>query len=101
MIQLRSILEVADNTGARKAAMISKKGQISMTAGVGDIITVHIKQSATEATVKKGEVAKAVVVRTKARESRRVMIDLMISLASVVFDYAIRRALMSWGRAIE
>ena len=33
---------------------------------VGDIITVHIKQSATEATVKKGEVAKAVVVRTKA-----------------------------------
>ncbi len=66
MIQLRSILEVADNTGARKAAMISKKGQITMTAGVGDIITVHIKQSATEATVKKGEVHKAVVVRTKA-----------------------------------
>ncbi len=66
MIQLRSILEVADNTGARKAAMISKKGQITATAGVGDIITVHIKQSATEATVKKGEVAKAVVVRTKA-----------------------------------
>jgi large subunit ribosomal protein L14 len=66
MIQLRSILEVADNTGARKAAMISRKGQITDTAGVGDIITVHIKQSATEATVKKGEVAKAVVVRTKA-----------------------------------
>ena len=64
MIQLRSILEVADNTGARKAAMISKKGQITATAGVGDIITVHIKQSATEATVKKGEVVKAVVVRT-------------------------------------
>jgi len=62
MIQLRSILEVADNTGARKAAMISRMGQITDTAGVGDII----KQSATEATVKKGEVAKAVVVRTKA-----------------------------------
>ena len=61
MIQLRSILDVADNTGARRAAMISKKGQITDTAGVGDIITVHIKQSATEATVKKGEVAKAVV----------------------------------------
>lgn len=66
MIQLRSILEVTDNTGARKAAMISKKGQITKTAGVGDIITVHIKASATEATVKKGEVAKAVVVRTRA-----------------------------------
>ena len=61
MIQLRSILEVADNTGARRAAMISKKGQNTTTAGVGDVITVHIKASATEATVKKGEVAKAVV----------------------------------------
>jgi large subunit ribosomal protein L14 len=70
MIQLRSILEVADNTGARKAAMISRMGQITDTAGVGDIITVHIKQSATEATVKKGEVAKAVVVRA-VKEMRR------------------------------
>jgi len=65
MIQLRSILDVADNTGARKAAMISRKGQNTDTAAVGDIVTVHIKQSSTEATVKKGEVHKAVVVRTK------------------------------------
>ena len=65
MIQLRSILDVADNTGARRAAMISKMGQITATAGIGDIITVHIKESTTDATVKKGEVAKAVVVRTK------------------------------------
>jgi ribosomal protein L14, bacterial/organelle len=66
MIQLRSILEVADNTGARKAAMISKKGQNTDTASVGDIITVHIKDAGTDSSVKKGEVAKAVVVRTKA-----------------------------------
>ena len=66
MIQLRSILDVADNTGARRAAMISRMGQITDTAGIGDIITVHIKESTTDATVKKGEVAKAVVVRTKA-----------------------------------
>jgi len=65
MIQLRSILEVADNTGARRAAMISKKGQNTDTAAVGDIVTVHIKESTTDATVKKGEVAKAVVIRTK------------------------------------
>ena len=65
MIQLRSVLDVADNTGARRAAMISRKGQVTDTASVGDIITVHIKQSTPEATVKKGEVAKAVVVRTK------------------------------------
>jgi len=38
MIQLRSILDVADNTGARKAAMISRKGQNTFTAFVGDIV---------------------------------------------------------------
>lgn len=65
MLQLRSIIDVADNTGARRAAMISKKGQNTDTAAVGDVITVHIKQSATDATVKKGEVHKAVIVRTR------------------------------------
>jgi large subunit ribosomal protein L14 len=66
MIQLRSLLDVADNTGARVASFISKSGQNTDTAAVGDIITVNIKDSTTDATVKKGEVAKAVVVRTKA-----------------------------------
>src|SRR4029079_15993238 len=47
-------------------AMISRMGQITDTAGIGDIISVHIKESTTDATVKKGEVAKVVVVRTKA-----------------------------------
>ncbi len=65
MIQLRSILEVADNTGARRAAMIRRKGQNTNTAGIGDVVTVHIKDSSTDASVKKGEVVKAVVVRTK------------------------------------
>jgi large subunit ribosomal protein L14 len=46
--------------------MISRKGQNTDTAAVGDIITVHIKESTTDATVKKGEVTKAVVVRTRA-----------------------------------
>ncbi|MCF7687876.1 MAG: 50S ribosomal protein L14 [Cephaloticoccus sp.] len=66
MIQLRSTLTVADNTGARKVSMIRKMGQLTDTAGIGDIITVHVRESATDATVKKGEVAKAVIVRTKA-----------------------------------
>ena len=66
MIQLRSILEVADNTGARKAALIQRMGQLTPYAHVGDIVTVHIQESTSDATVKKGEVAKAVVVRTKA-----------------------------------
>jgi large subunit ribosomal protein L14 len=66
MIQLRSILDVADNTGARKASMIRRLGQNKDTAGVGDIIVVNIKESSTDASVKKGEVARAVVVRTRA-----------------------------------
>ncbi len=66
MIQLRSILAVADNTGAKRAAMIGVigvKGKVS--AGVGDIINVNIKESSPGAVIKKGEVARAVVVRTK------------------------------------
>ena len=66
MIQLRSVLDVADNTGAKKVGYIRKAGQMTDTASVGDIITVHVKESSTEASVKKGEVVKAVVVRTKA-----------------------------------
>ena len=66
MLSLRSILDVADNTGARKASMIgvlNAKGKF--TARVGDIIKVNIKESAPEAAVKKGEMARAVIVRTK------------------------------------
>ena len=70
MIQLRSILEVADNTGARKASMIARKGQRTAFAHVGDIVTVNIKESTADATVKKGEVADAVVVRLKSPTRR-------------------------------
>jgi large subunit ribosomal protein L14 len=66
MIQMRSIVDVADNTGARKASMIRRIGQAKKTASVGDLIVVNIKESSTDATVKKGEVARAVVVRTRA-----------------------------------
>jgi large subunit ribosomal protein L14 len=62
---MRSILDIADNTGARRASMIGKIGHPSRYAHVGDIITIHIKESSTDATVKKGEVVKAVIVRTK------------------------------------
>lgn len=66
MIQLRSILDVADNTGARRASFIGVLGKKNCAiADVGDIINVNIKQSNPNAVVKKGEVAKAVVVRTK------------------------------------
>ena len=66
MIQLRTILDVADNTGAKKASFINVVGRKnSFIAHIGDVVTVNVKESAPEASVKKGEVAKAVVVRTK------------------------------------
>jgi len=66
MIQLRSILDVADNTGAKRASFIQVLGKKNCDfAEIGDIIKVNIKESSPEAIVKKGEVAKAVLVRTK------------------------------------
>jgi len=66
MIQLLSRLEIADNTGAKKATMIRRLGQLKKTASIGDVIVVNIKESSTDASVKKGEVVRAVVVRNKA-----------------------------------
>lgn len=66
MIYLRSILEVADNTGARKASFIgvlNSKGR--MCGRIGDVVRVNIKESSPEAAVKKGSIAKGVIVRTK------------------------------------
>jgi len=66
MIQIRSILDVADNTGAKRVSMIGvigRKGRVY--ADVGDIINVNVKEAAPDGVVKKGEVGKAVVVRTK------------------------------------
>ena len=65
MIQTRSILDIADNSGAKRAAMIGVLGRHGKrTAEVGDIITASIKEAIPEGTVKKGEVVKAVIVRT-------------------------------------
>ena len=71
MIQLLSRLNVADNTGAKKARMIRRIGQNKKTASIGDIIVCHVKESSTEASVKKGSVVRALVVRTKSPVRRR------------------------------
>lgn len=66
MIILRTILDVADNTGARKASFIGVlKARGRSFAQVGQIIRVNIKEAAPNAAVKKGQVVKAVVVRQK------------------------------------
>ncbi len=65
MIQLRTILNVADNTGAKRASCIGVIGRAGRSyAEIGDIITANVKEVTPESTVKKGEVVRAVVVRT-------------------------------------
>ncbi len=64
MIQMETKLQVADNTGARVAKMIGVLGKRSRTARIGDIITAHIREANPTGAVKKGEVVKAVIVRT-------------------------------------
>jgi len=65
MIRMRTILEVADNTGAKRVSCIGVIGRSGKAyAIVGDIISCNVKESTPEAIVKKGEVAKAVIVRT-------------------------------------
>lgn len=66
MIQMESKVQVADNTGARMAKMIGVIGTRSKSAGIGDVITVHVREATPTASVKKGEVVRAVVVRTAA-----------------------------------
>ncbi|MBI3793333.1 MAG: 50S ribosomal protein L14 [Nitrospinae bacterium] len=66
MIQLRSILEVADNSGAKEVQCIMVLGGSTRRyASVGDIIKVAVRSAAPNSAIKKGEVKKAVVVRTK------------------------------------
>ena len=65
MIQIRSWLNIADNTGARKATMIGVIGRKTLIAKIGDIVTANVKEAAPDGTVKKSEVVRAVIVRTK------------------------------------
>jgi large subunit ribosomal protein L14 len=65
MIQTRTVLDVADNSGARKVQCIKVLGGSKRKyASIGDIIVVSVKEAIPNAKVKKGEVMKAVVVRT-------------------------------------
>jgi len=66
MIQQESVLQVADNSGARRVACIRVLGGTRRRyASIGDVIVVSVKDAIPNARVKKGEVRRAVVVRTK------------------------------------
>ncbi|MDH4099907.1 MAG: 50S ribosomal protein L14 [Nitrospirota bacterium] len=72
MIQVQSMLSVADNSGAKKVQCIKVLGGTRRRyAGLGDVIIVAVKEATPDGTVKKGKVARAVVVRTT-KEVRRV-----------------------------
>ncbi|MDR1894066.1 MAG: 50S ribosomal protein L14 [Spirochaetales bacterium] len=71
MIQMQTYLNVADNSGAKRVQCIKVLGGSKrVSAGVGDIIVVAVKDALPDGGVKKGKVEKAVIVRTK-KEYRR------------------------------
>ena len=66
MVYIRSRLDVADNSGARMATMIGVIGKGgAQSAGIGDVITANVKEASATGAVKKGDVVRAVLVRTK------------------------------------
>jgi large subunit ribosomal protein L14 len=70
-VQMRTMLQVADNSGAKKIGMILPLGgNIGSRASLGDIITASVKEANPDGTVKKKQVVKAVIVRVK-KEVRR------------------------------
>ena len=72
MIQMQTMLNVADNSGARRiCCIVPLGGDTGHGAGLGDIITASVKEATPDGTVKKGEVVQAVVVRTR-KGNRRV-----------------------------
>jgi len=71
MVQMRTWLTVADNSGARQlTCILPVGGDAGLIAGLGDVITASVKEAAPDSQVKKGKVVKAVVVRTR-KEHRR------------------------------
>ena len=72
MVQMQTTLDVADNSGAKKIMCIRVLGGTKRKyASVGDVIVVSIKEAIPNAKVKKGDVARAVIVRTKKEVSRQ------------------------------
>ena len=69
---MRSMLEVADNCGARKLQMILPLGgSTGLVAHLGDVVTAAVKEASPDGTVKKGTVVKCVIVRTRKEKRRR------------------------------
>jgi len=72
MVQMRTWLTVADNSGARQlTCILPLGGDAGLRAGLGDVITASVKEAAPDSQIKKGKVVRAVVVRTRKEHRRR------------------------------
>src|SRR5260370_8391078 len=71
MIGMRTILEVADNSGARRLqCILPRGGDLGLRAGLGDVITASVKEAAPDSAITKGKVVRCVVVLMR-KETRR------------------------------
>ena len=71
MIGMRTILEVADNSGARRlSCILPRGGDLGLRAGLGDVVTAAVKEAAPDSAIKKGKVVRCVIVRMR-KETRR------------------------------
>ena len=72
MIQMQSVLDVADNSGARKIAVINAiGGSTGRYARLGDVVIASVKEAVPASQVKRGQVVRAVIVRTREEHRRR------------------------------
>ena len=72
MIQMQTVLDVADNSGARKIKVINPLGgSTGRYARLGDLVTASVKEAVPASQVKKGQVVRAVIVRTRKEHRRR------------------------------
>lgn len=100
MIQAESRLRVADNTGARELMCIKVLGGAKQRyAGVGDVIVATVKQATPQGSVKKGEVVRAVIVRTAKEYGREdgSYIKFDENAAVIIDDYGLPKGTRIFG----
>ncbi|MDQ6676604.1 MAG: 50S ribosomal protein L14 [Acidobacteriota bacterium] len=72
MIGMRTILAVADNSGARRlSCILPRGGDLGLRAGLGDIVTAAVKEATPDSAIKKGKVVRCVIVRMRKEHRRR------------------------------
>ncbi|MGA9057930.1 MAG: 50S ribosomal protein L14 [Terriglobia bacterium] len=72
MIGMRTILHVADNSGARRlSCILPVGGDVGLQAGLGDVVTASVKEAAPDSAIRKGTVVKCVIVRMRKEQRRR------------------------------